>query len=190
MSNLEERIKKAISEHIEIVPFNDKWISMFNEEKKFLIKYLPLDLIKRIEHFGSTAIPNLSAKPIIDILIEVASLKETKVHIVPILKEKGYEYFWRPLFDEDKPPYYAWFIKRNDKGIRTHHLHMVEKTSELWDRLLFRDYLIKFPEIAHEYEILKLKLAKNYSNNRIVYTKGKTKFIVKYTNIAKKYFKL
>jgi GrpB-like predicted nucleotidyltransferase (UPF0157 family) len=189
MNDLEERIKKAVNEYIDIVPYNDKWILMFNEEKKFLVEYLPSDLIKRIEHFGSTAIPNLSAKPVIDILVEVTSLEETKKRIVPLLEEKGYEYFWRPFFNEDKPPYYVWFIKRNDKGNRTHHIHMVEKDFEHWDRLLFRDYLIKFPDIAHEYEILKLKLSKDHPDDRVAYTTGKTEFIVKYTEIAKNYFK-
>jgi GrpB-like predicted nucleotidyltransferase (UPF0157 family) len=188
MTDLEKRIQNAINEHISIVPYDNNWKNMFNEEHNFLLKYLPSNLIKRIEHFGSTAIPNLSSKPIIDILVEVTSLEETKIKIVPFLEKKGYEYFWRPSFDEDKPPYYAWFIKRNINGIRTYHIHMVEKSFEHWDRLLFRDYLIKFPEIAHEYEILKLKLSNDFPDDRIAYTKGKTEFIIKYTDIAKKYF--
>jgi GrpB-like predicted nucleotidyltransferase (UPF0157 family) len=189
MNDLEKRVQKIVNEHISIVPYNDNWKILFNEEKKNLFEYLPSNLIKRIEHFGSTSIPNLSAKPIIDILVEVTSLEETKTKIVPLLEMKGYEYFWRPCFDEDKPPYYAWFIKRDSNGIRTHHIHMVEKNFDHWDRLLFRDYLIKFPIIAHEYEILKLKLSNDFPDDRIAYTKGKTEFIIKYTNIAKNYFK-
>ena len=58
---------------------------------------------------------------------------------------------------DDIPPFYAWFIKRDSQGNRTHHIHMVEKDFEHWDRLLFRDYLIKFPDVAHEYHTLKLR---------------------------------
>jgi len=189
MSTLEERIKKAAGEHIEIVPYNEKWTLMFKKEKKFLIKYLPPELIKRIEHFGSTAIPGISAKPVIDMLVEVTSLEETKKRIVPLMEKAGYDFFWRPAFDDDRPPYYAWFIKRNDKGIRTHHIHMVEKNFDHWDRLFFRDYLIKFPDIARQYDKLKLKLSKDHPDDRIAYTKGKTEFVVKYTDLAVEYFK-
>ena len=188
MNELEKRIQKVVNEYISIVPYSYNWLIMFNEERDFLFNYLPSSLIKRIEHFGSTSIPNLSAKPIIDMLVEVTSLEETKTKIVPLLEKKGYEYFWRPCFDKDEPPYYAWFIKRDVNGIRTHHIHMVEKNFEHWDRLLFRDYLIKFPNIAHEYEILKFKLSIDFPNDRIAYTKGKTEFIIKYTKIAKNYF--
>ncbi len=62
---------------------------------------LPPELIRRIEHFGSTAIPNLPAKPIIDILVEVTSLEETKRRIVPVLEAQGYDYFWRATRGED-----------------------------------------------------------------------------------------
>jgi GrpB-like predicted nucleotidyltransferase (UPF0157 family) len=188
MNDFEKRIQNAVNEHILIVPYNDNWKNMFNGEKYFLLEYLPSDLIKRIEHFGSTSIPTISSKPIIDILVEVTSLEETRKRIVPLMEKKGYEYFWRPIFDEDKPPYYAWFIKRDANGKRTHHIHMVERNFEHWDRLFFRDYLIDFPEIAHEYELIKLKLSFDFPEDRIAYTKGKTEFIIKYTKIAKEYY--
>jgi len=107
--------------------------------------------VKRIEHFGSTAVPGLPAKSIVVILIEVSDLEETKTRIVPILEAQGYDYFWRSSLDDDKPPFYAWFIKRDHNGVRTHHIHMVEKSFEHhWDRLLFRDYLITHPEITRQ----------------------------------------
>jgi len=145
---LKERVRQLVDEEISIVPYNPQWPQVFEDEAVFLRKKLPRSLIRRIEHFGSTAVPGLFAKPIIDIMVEVASLEETKEHIVPILETEGYEYFWRPAFGDDVPPYYAWFIKRNFKGERTHHIHMVEADSELWDRLYFRDYLRQFPVIA------------------------------------------
>jgi len=138
---LEQRIKDAICEEISIVPYNPEWPILFDNEAEFLRFKLPESLIKRIEHFGSTAIPGLAAKPIIDILVEVSSLAEAQKQIVPLLESEGYDYFWRT----DTEPAYAWFIKRDAEGKRTHHIHMVEADSKLWERLYFRDYLRKFP---------------------------------------------
>jgi GrpB-like predicted nucleotidyltransferase (UPF0157 family) len=131
---------------------------------------------------------SLSAKPIIDILVEVSSLEDTKKQIVPILDAEGYEYFWRPAFGNDGPPYYTWFIKRNSEGKRTHHIHMVEEDSELWDRLYFRDYLRQFPTEAKRYDELKRKLSEEYSNDRVKYTEEKSDFILSVTKKAKEYY--
>jgi GrpB-like predicted nucleotidyltransferase (UPF0157 family) len=188
METDEKRIKRVTQEKIEIVPYNPDWPQMFVQERSHLFSCLPLTLVKRIEHFGSTAVPGLSAKPVIDILVEVPSLEETKTIIVPILSAQAYEYFWRPTWGDDVPPFYAWFIKRNSQGHRTHHIHMVEHDFEHWDRLLFRDYLIEHPDIAKEYETLKVHLAQNISDNRVSYTEAKTEFIVKVTQIAKSYY--
>jgi len=184
---LEKRIKQVTQEIVEIVPYNPQWPYDFRKEKEYLSSILPADLIQRIEHFGSTAIPGLSSKPIIDLLVEVRSLSETKKHVVPILTQRGYEYFWRPIIGES-PPFYAWFIKRNMIGKRSHHIHMVEANSELWDRLLFRDYLREFPSVAKEYDILKKTLAIKYPHNRVRYTKEKTTFIEKITAKSKIYY--
>jgi GrpB-like predicted nucleotidyltransferase (UPF0157 family) len=189
MNSIEDRIKNAVSEKIDIVPYDPQWPLLFETEKRHLFECLPGEIIKRIEHFGSTAIPGLSAKPIIDMLVEVSSLEKTKNLIVPILTSQGYEYFWRPTFGDNTPPFYAWFIKRNNHGERTFHIHMVEKDFEHWERLLFRDYLIDNPIIAREYENLKKQLAGNFPNDRAAYTKGKTDFIVRVTELAKEHYK-
>jgi GrpB-like predicted nucleotidyltransferase (UPF0157 family) len=188
METLEQRIERVLREEVSIVPYDPAWPRMFEEEKRHLLGCLPQDLIRRIEHFGSTAIPGLSAKPIVDMLVEVTLLEETKTRIAPVLEGQGYDYFWRATQGEDGPPFYAWFIKRNSAGIRTHHVHMIESDFEHWDRLLFRDYLIAHPETAREYEALKLRLADNYPNDRIAYTNGKTEFVVRVTQIAKEYY--
>jgi GrpB-like predicted nucleotidyltransferase (UPF0157 family) len=143
---------------------------------------------RRIEHFGSTAVPGLPAKPIVDILVEVASLDETKQRIVPILEAQGYEYFWRPSWGDDTPPFYAWFIKRDKSGNRTHHIHMVESHFEHWDRLLFRDYLIEHPDIAREYGNLKMRLSGTHQNDRVAYTQAKSDFIRRVTASAKQHY--
>ncbi len=182
-----KRIQELVKEEVEIVSYNPEWPGYFEKEKKFLLSIIPGGLIKRIEHFGSTAIHGMCAKPIIDMLIEIKSNKDAKNIIVPILKSLGYEYFWRPTIG-NKPPFYHWFIKRNKKGQRTHHLHMVTKNSLLWDRLYFRDYLKKFPKEARIYDKLKKELSRKYPNDRVLYTKAKTRFIGRVTGKAKKYF--
>ena len=174
-----------LHEVVEIVPYDPEWPVRFEEEKRHLFLCLPSEIVKRIEHFGSTAVPNLSAKPIVDILVEVTSLSETRRIIVPILTAQNYAYFWRPSFGDDVPPFYAWFIKRDLSGKRTHHIHMVEHDFEHWDRLLFRDYLIGHPHLARDYEALKLRIAKEHGDNRGEYTKAKSEFIVKITRLAK-----
>ncbi len=188
METLAERIERVTHEDVSVVPYNPAWPGMFEEEKNHLLGSLPQEMIGRIEHFGSTAVPGLAAKPIIDILVEVRSLAETKSRIVPVLEAQGYDYFWRPSRGDDIPPFYAWFIKRNAAGTRTHHIHMVEKDFEQWDRVLFRDYLIEHKDVAKEYEALKLKLAHDFPNDRVAYTNGKTEFIVRVTQIAREYY--
>jgi len=181
-------VQRVIREHVDIVPYDPEWPELFEQEKKYLLSCLPSGLVGRIEHFGSTAVPGLASKPIIDMLVEVASLEETKQRVVPILKAQDYEYFWRPTWGDDTPPFYAWFIKRDSRGKRTHHIHMVEPEFEHWDRLLFRDYLIEHPEVACQYEKLKTTFSKNHHKDRVGYTKAKTDFILAVTKKAKSYY--
>ena len=188
METLEQRIKRVLQEDVSVVPYDPAWPQMFEEEKRHLLDCFPQDMLRRIEHFGSTAIPGLAAKPIVDVLVEVGSLEEAKARIAPVLEAQGYDYFWRATHGEDGPPFYAWFIKRNSAGVRTHHIHMVENDFEHWDRLLFRDYLIDHPKTAKEYEALKLALARDYPNDRVAYTQGKTEFVVRVTQVAKEYY--
>jgi|WetSurMetagenome_2_1015567.scaffolds.fasta_scaffold62711_2 GrpB-like predicted nucleotidyltransferase (UPF0157 family) len=189
METLEEKIARVTKEKVAIAEYDSRWPEMFEQERVHLRACLPVDLVGRIEHFGSTAIPGLPAKPIIDMLVEVRSLEETKNRIAPILEAQGYDYFWRPSFGDDTPPFYAWFIKRDKQGVRTHHIHMIEADFEHWNRLLFRDYLIEHPAVAKEYGDLKMKLSDLHESDRIAYTEAKGDFINKITKIAKQYYK-
>jgi len=186
METFEQKIARLAKEKIAIVPYDPRWPEMFDRERDHLLSCLPKDLINRVEHFGSTAVPGLSAKPIIDILVEVTSLFETRQRIVPILKSQGYEYYWRPSFGDDLPPFYAWFIKRDKAGSRTHHIHMIESHFEHWERLHFRDYLIANPDIASEYENLKRRCAAKHHDDREAYTDAKGAFIRRITRLAKR----
>lgn len=181
---LKDRIAELVREDVSLVPYNPDWPALFTREAEFLRSKLPSSILRRIEHFGSTAVPSLSSKPIIDLLIEVTSLSETKRQIAPILESLGYEYFWRL----DCNPPYAWFIKRNEHRVRTHHLHFVEKDSVLWERLLFRDFLREFPEEARRYEELKIALVEQHPTDRIRYTEEKSDFVRTVTERAKHYY--
>ncbi|HEV8484639.1 MAG TPA: GrpB family protein [Acidobacteriota bacterium] len=188
METHDERIRKLIQEDITVVPYDPRWPMSFQHEKEHLLSCLPQELIRRIEHFGSTAVPGLAAKPIVDMLVEVTDLQETKTRIAPILESQGYDYLWRPTSGDDTPPFYAWFIKRNSRGCRTHHIHMIEHDFEHWERLLFRDYLIQNPALARQYQQLKERLATVYPNDRVAYTRAKTDFIIKVTAEAKVFY--
>jgi GrpB-like predicted nucleotidyltransferase (UPF0157 family) len=190
METLEQRIQRVIQEEIAITPYDDRWPGFFSQEKEHLRSCLPRELIGRIEHFGSTAVPGLAAKPVVDMLVEVSDLQAARERIAPVLESQGYDYFWRPTHGDDGPPFYAWFIKRDPSTrARTHHIHMVEPHFEgHWDRLLFRDYLIEHPSVAEEYLNLKTHLASAYPNDRVAYTRGKTQFVIEVTEQAKRYY--
>ena len=181
-------VTKALHEEVAIEPYDPAWPQRFEEEKRYLHECLPGDLIGRIEHFGSTAVPNLAAKPIIDMLVEVQSLEAVHRIIAPILEKRGYEYFWRPKFLGSEDIGYTWFIKRDAQGGRTHHIHMLDKRSKDWERLLFRDYLIDHPYVAKQYEDLKRKVAEEYSQDRKAYAKAKSDFIAHVTAKARKFY--
>lgn len=176
-----QRIQRLVHEPITVVPYDPRWRTAFKEEEAQLRACLPAGQVLRIEHIGSTAVPGLAAKPIIDILVGVSDLAETRRATVPILTAQGYEYLWRPTQGDDGPPWYAWFIKRDPAGgARTHHLHMVETGpafAEHWERPRFRDYLIAHPDAAQQYGDLKLQLAATHPNDRAAYTRAKSKFI-------------
>jgi GrpB-like predicted nucleotidyltransferase (UPF0157 family) len=183
---LSEKIARVLRDRVSIVAYEPSWPALYESERQFLSSRFPGNLIYRIEHFGSTAVPGLAAKPVIDMLIGVTSLERTKQEIVPVLEKQGYDYFWRATQGEDGPPFYAWFIKRNDAGLRTHHLHFVERDFEHWDRLYFRDYLRTHREVALQYELLKRRLASENEHDRVGYTREKTAFIRGITDLAKR----
>lgn len=170
-------IQKLVREHVDIVPYDPRWRDLFEREKAHLLAVLPTGILRRIEHFGSTAVPGLASKPIVDMLVEVSALDDVKARVVPVLESEGYDYIWRPTSGDDVPPRYAWFIRRDSAGARTHHIHMVEAGFPHWESLAFRDYLRAHPDVAAEYAALKRRLAADLSSDRVAYTAGKTEFI-------------
>jgi GrpB-like predicted nucleotidyltransferase (UPF0157 family) len=171
-----DRILELTREQLAIVAHDPTWSIRYIEVEQRLRRSLPHDLFTRIEHIGSTAVPGVSAKPIIDVQVEVRSLGRVRREVVPIMQDLGYEYIWRPTMGEEAP-FYAWFIGRHASGERSEHIHMVEPDQASEDRLLFRDYLRAHREAAEQYEALKLMLLRKHPRDRAAYTQGKTELI-------------
>jgi GrpB-like predicted nucleotidyltransferase (UPF0157 family) len=155
---------------IDLVPYDPSWPSLFDRERAVLASALAPWLAGPIEHVGSTAVPGLIAKPVIDIMVAVESLDVSRASI-SVLAEIGYVYF----------PYRTdvmhWFCKPSP-AFRTHHLHLVPMRSRLWtERLAFRDALRNNPATAADYASLKQQLAKQYKFDREGYTNAKGSFV-------------
>ncbi|WP_320172043.1 GrpB family protein [Maridesulfovibrio sp.] len=173
---LEQKIKRVTGESVEISEYDPVWQDRFAAEEKHLRQCLPAELIIRIEHFGSTSVSGLAAKPIVDMVIEVTDEDRARQLVPEILEPQGYDCFWRPRGKRNEPPYFTWCIKRNNQGIRTHHLHFGRpgfKDAELQ----FRDILRSRPDVAADYAALKIRLSREYGNDRINYTDAKGEFI-------------
>jgi GrpB-like predicted nucleotidyltransferase (UPF0157 family) len=128
--------------------------------------------ILAIEHIGSTAVPNLGAKNIVDIMAGVNTLEEAKQCLAPLMNI-GYTKVIPQLDETDW--YYCVEKSQEDAG---YHLHLVRFESEHWKKqLIFRDFLRESPEVAKKYYALKKELAAKYGTDRIGYTEAKTAFI-------------
>ncbi|WP_418648462.1 GrpB family protein [Thauera butanivorans] len=186
MNHQPRHVERALQERVRIVPYDPAWPASFAAEAAHLRQLLPAELIGRIEHFGSTAVPGLAAKPVVDMLLEVRLMASVAQHIAPALKREGYEFFWRGRESGLPGIGYAWFIKRDAAGKRTHHIHCLEPGSREWERLLFRDYLRMNPAVAQAYGELKQRIASEHPDDRVAYAKAKTDFIAGVMRVARK----
>lgn len=152
--------------------YNPAWSGAYEEEKKLLLDTFGTKILA-IEHIGSTAIPSIPAKPIIDILAAVDSLDDINVFI-ETLPKLGYEYIPERRFSDRQ------FFPKGPESARTHHLSLVETSSETgWNNhLLFRDYLRSHDKERRQYAELKVRLAKEYADNRGEYTERKSAFVL------------
>lgn len=157
---------------IEIVPWDPAWPRRFEAEQALLAGALRPWLVAEIEHIGSTAVPGLAAKPVIDIMAPVASLAACRDAIAAAA---GIGYLHYPY----RPEVMHWFCKPSP-GHRTHHLHLVPYRSALWfQRLAFRDALRSDDRLRSEYVALKQRLAAQAGEDREAYTDGKSDFIAR-----------
>lgn len=155
-----------------IVDYDPQWPALYAEEKRRILTVIG-DAVIAIEHIGSTAVPGLGAKPIIDIMAAVRRLPDAEQCVEP-LRTIGFEYV--PEYNDVIPE--RRYFHKGPAEARTHHLHMVELTSDFWEKhLLFRDLLRTHPEEARRYCQLKKELATKLGSAREAYTEAKTSFI-------------
>ena len=160
----------ACTDEVELVDYDASWPDRFEQFAGWLYEKVGHDTVLRLEHFGSTAIQAMPAKPIIDVLMEVPSFAEAKKRVLPILNNELWEYWW---YSD-----HMILIRRERlMGRRTHHLHIAPNGHRLWEGLLFRDYLREHGEDALRYAALKRRLAAEYHEDRERYTEAKTAFV-------------
>jgi len=156
---------------VTVEEYSADWPRLFNEEAERISASLN-ELQKTIEHIGSTAVPGLRAKPVIDIMIGVSLLEQADT-CVPFIERTGYLY--RPEHEHSMPE--RRYFERSGSEI-DYHVHMVVFGSKFWrDHIFFRDYLRENPEAAQQYADLKKELAEKFRDNRGAYTSGKAEFI-------------
>ena len=155
---------------VRLVAHHSGWAANFDGEKQLLLKTLGEKVVD-IRHIGSTSIPGMPAKPIIDILAAVQKLADVET-FAQGLSQIGYK-------DKGSGGVSGrrYFVKGGEVQ-RTHHLNFCEPNSVFWrSHLAFREYLERHPESAREYAALKRRLADEFPNDRGAYTDGKEEFV-------------
>jgi GrpB-like predicted nucleotidyltransferase (UPF0157 family) len=165
----------ATAEPTELAAYHPSWPARFRVEAEVLRVALAA-LSPRFEHIGSTAVPGMSAKPIIDVLLGVPDPTAVDGY-APRLDNFGYQL----AFAADAGGALAHatrLLVRTVRGVRTHHVYVVEYLGEQWHRLLlFRDVLRIDTPLAGEYEALKRRLAGDHAGNPLAYARAKGVFV-------------
>jgi GrpB-like predicted nucleotidyltransferase (UPF0157 family) len=170
---------QAAEDEVRLVEYDPSWPAQYEVMADWLRKTIPPEVLLRVEHFGSTAIPGMPAKPVIDILLEVPSFREARRKLIPIFNQPECEYWG---YDD-----HILFIKRKEfLGTRTHHIHAAPSGGRFWERIAFRDYLRTHPDDAKRYAALKNGLASPHATDREAYTDAKGSFIQEITAKALK----
>lgn len=158
---------------IVVCDYDPEWAAMFEHESARLHGVLGA-LVSSIEHVGSTSVPGLAAKPIIDLLVGVCGLTAARSCCIEPIQGLGYTYL---------PDYESWlpgelFFRKGPPGPWTHHVHLMEPSNPRWEEfVLFRDYLRCHPEIVGAYANLKKALALVFDEDIAAYRNAKHPFI-------------
>lgn len=180
MKNLSEMSLEELWElfPIYLTEHQDQWQAWYQEEVTILKNILPPGYNLRIHHIGSTAIYGIWAKPIIDILMEVPDITVMKT-IKDLLSANGY----LCMSDQGNRISFNKGYTKQGFAEKVYHIHLRLMNDN--DEIYFRDYLNACPQIAKEYEKLKISLWKKYEHDRDQYTREKTEFVTNYTQLAK-----
>lgn len=158
-------------DQIVVTPYDPAWQGEFETESKRILHALGNNVVS-VHHIGSTAIPGIFAKPIIDILLEINDLVQLD-NETGAMQELGYG-----AMGEFGIPGRRYFRKSNRSGVRTHHVHAFQTGNpEIERHLAFRDYMIAHPAEAQAYGALKRELARVYPHDRRAYMDGKDGFV-------------
>jgi GrpB-like predicted nucleotidyltransferase (UPF0157 family) len=168
---------KPLDDEIRLEDYDPSWPAQYDEAAKRLREGLGPNVALRIEHYGSTAIPDMPAKPVIDLLVEVPSLDAARRSGIPFFNKVGCEYWWHG-------DHVYFMIRERPMGKRTHHIHMAPAGHQLWDGLIFRDYLRTHPLDAARYAALKCDLAARHRTDRERYTDAKHEFVMEILDLA------
>lgn len=163
---------------IRLTEHNDEWERQYGEMSVFLGKQLSSCHIVRISHIGSTAVKCIWAKPIVDILVEIAPDEKMAV-VAEMIKNSGFT----KMSESDRRISFNSGYTQSGFAKKVYHLHLCYAGDN--DELYFRDYLKDNPDIAKEYQQMKLGLWHQYEHNRDAYTEAKTAFVRKYTTEAR-----
>jgi len=157
---------------VALTTYDPSWPERFAEQESALATLLAPWLAGPVQHIGSTAVPGMSAKPVIDILVPVASLAEATV-VVPVLSQSGW-LFWA---DDPCRDYRLWFLRPSPQS-RTHHLQVIQHDDpHALAVVAFRDALRADPTLRREYAELKEQLSRQHQDNRNAYTNAKDAFV-------------
>jgi len=158
---------------IVVCDYDPNWPALFEQERTSITNALGASALA-IEHVGSTAVPGLPSKPIIDLLVGVVSLEQATQRCIAPMEARGYKYV---------PEYASWlpgelFFRKGPPGPWTHHVHVMEPSHPRWEALVvFRDYLRAHPEAARAYAGIKRALAASSKADIAAYRTGKTTFV-------------
>jgi GrpB-like predicted nucleotidyltransferase (UPF0157 family) len=158
---------------VNVCSYSPSWPVLFEQEAAVLRSRLHPWLVGGVEHIGSTAVPGLAAKPILDMLAGIRDLDEARAAI-PVLRQMGYRHA------DHRPHEALWFYKQpgEDYEQRTHQLHLTRVDSALWrQRLAFRNALRRDAALLREYESLKQDLSRRVALAE--YTHGKRDFVAR-----------
>ncbi len=157
---------------VEIIEYDPAWPAAYAAERERLAPLLPAGV--QLHHFGSTAVPGMAAKPVIDV---IALVDDLDAPIAALVQSGGYQY--PQAFNATLT--HRRFLCYPTAAYRTHHLHLVDEPGELERRLHFRDRLRADPVLASEYAALKRTLAERYRDDREAYTEAKSEFVKRHS---------
>ncbi len=169
---------------IELVAHDLNWKNVYQQEQQQIMEKIGAQVI-RMEHVGSTSIPNIKSKPYIDISIEIQAGDLFDTSIIEAMQRLGYHFFRQSGDGTD----YMIFVKGYQLGgpnAQIFHVHMCPSGHKMLDQVRFKEYLISNPKSALEYEQLKLELATQYKNDRVGYRLAKGDFVKKVMSEASK----